>query len=25
VKHDENYVAPTNGAIPSHIVPTEAP
>lgn len=25
VKHDENYVAPTNGAIPSHIVPTETP
>ena len=21
VKHDENYVAPTNGAVPSHIVP----
>jgi len=21
VKHDENYVAPTNGAVPSHIAP----
>ena len=21
VKHDENYVVPTNGAVPSHIAP----